>query len=378
MSRTALSLLAAAVLSLAGPLPASAQDSRKVAPHVDDRWLPASCSGCHAGHGVPSSPMLDASQKDVCARCHGTEADLNRSIEAGWVAADARPPLLGVPSSTVARHPVSATAFRDLEDSEVTCTSCHSPHREMVEPKNDGSPSGRKRLSPKSRNLFEHELCEGCHAEPSSPESPTWGVGRLLDGGNRSYHPVHTPSAQASPSVKPGLRGKEINCTDCHGSNDPTGPAGPHFSGVPFLLRFPYIARDGAPDSVDAYDLCYVCHDREVVFDPERSFPLHDRHVRGAMISCATCHDPHGALAFRALIRFGDGSSATPIEPSPSTKRLDFQSEAPGSGTCWLFCHGVDHGPKSYGQAAGPDVDPPGPPVRSPRPLPSKGGIRQK
>ena len=33
------------------------------------------CTGCHRGHGRSHSPMLGASQKEVCLTCHGTAGE---------------------------------------------------------------------------------------------------------------------------------------------------------------------------------------------------------------------------------------------------------------------------------------------------------------
>ena len=35
--------------------------------------------------------------------------------------------------------------------------------------------------------------------------------------------------------------------------------------------------------------------------------------------------------------------------PSTQEGRLEFQSEAPAPGACYLTCHGYDHGPEEYG-----------------------------
>ena len=60
------------------------------------------------------------------------------------------------------------------------------------------------------------------------------------------------------------------------------------------------------------------------------------------------CHDPHGATASRALIRFSEPTSITGVLPS-SSGLLEFQSDGAGAGGCYLTCHGVDHDPLGYG-----------------------------
>jgi hypothetical protein len=40
------------------------------------------------------------------------------------------------------------------------------------------------------------------------------------------------------------------------------------------------------------------------------------------------------------------------VSPSLATDRLLFESFGPGSGACYLTCHGRDHAPEAYGSAA--------------------------
>jgi hypothetical protein len=175
-------------------------------------------------------------------------------------------------------------------------------------------------------------------------------ISRLLDPGNPSYHPVEAPAAGTSPSGIDSLRGGQINCTDCHGNADPTGARGPHGSPVQYILLRSYNTIDG-PESEAAYALCYGCHDRQKVLD-SAAFPEHGEHIEKIGASCATCHNPHGSVINRALIRFGEETIVSGVAPSPSTGRLAFESTGPGSGACYLLCHGRDHGPATYGSAS--------------------------
>ena len=69
-------LLVLAVAAIAGPAVA-------VDPHVDPSIVTGSCAACHRGHGESRSPMLPASQQDVCLACHGTQTDLDRTVQEG-------------------------------------------------------------------------------------------------------------------------------------------------------------------------------------------------------------------------------------------------------------------------------------------------------
>jgi hypothetical protein len=51
----------------------------------------------------------------------------------------------------------------------------------------------------------------------------------------------------------------------------------------------------------------------------------------------------------RALIRFGEETNVSNVGPSMSAGILLFESMAPGSGSCYLTCHGTDHAGVGYG-----------------------------
>ncbi|NIM63433.1 MAG: hypothetical protein GTO30_17870, partial [Acidobacteria bacterium] len=176
-------------------------------------------------------------------------------------------------------------------------------------------------------------------------------------------------SMGAAESTRAALSGAEIECTDCHGNSDPSGPAGPHGSRVQFILTARYTTVDGSPESVAAYELCYTCHDRNLILD-STVFPEHRLHVEERRASCATCHNAHGSVNNRALIRFGEETILSGVSPSLSTGRLVFESDVAGSGTCYLTCHGWDHAPATYGAAS--------PSLETARPNPYPNAIRPR
>lgn len=317
-------------------------------PHMDPGLLPAGCPGCHRGHGASRSPMLPGPQTDLCLSCHESQARLEQRATRGEVALGNRATFLASALASPFIHPLSDRAFSRHEPGTVTCTSCHSPHRGLPPRAATARATGLRKTSPVDPNHFEHEMCETCHGgEGLSSPSPL-NISRLFNPNSRSYHPVKGPSPEHSPSVAPGLSGREINCTDCHGNSDPAGPRGPHGSAVRFILRAGYATTDGGSESAQAYALCYECHDRERVLDSP-VFPLHRRHVVDERASCATCHSPHGSIRNRALVRFGEETLPIGVAPSMQTGQLAFVSAGPGSGSCALTCHGSDHAPREYG-----------------------------
>jgi len=338
-----------AALTAAGSLLAGG-GARATNPHLDPGRVPGGCRACHEGHGAPGSPMLAAPQNEVCLACHDSRARADEQVRLGRLAPGADPPLLGATLSMPSTHPLTETAYSRHEPGAVTCSSCHSPHRRSTDPSRGARAPGPK-ISTRSPVRFEFELCESCHGSQGPATRSLLDSSRSFDPNNRSYHPVRAPSAERSPSLREGLAGSEISCTDCHDSSRADGPRGPHGSLYSPLLALGYRSSDGSPESSETYALCYSCHVRNRVLDGS-PFPLHRLHVVDQGASCATCHAAHGSIENRALIRFGEESTTGGVQPSLSTGRLAYESGTPGSGLCSLTCHGIDHAPLGYGPDA--------------------------
>lgn len=336
MSRTALILVAVAAIACAVP----AHGRGRTNPHLDGNLVRNGCAACHSGHGKAKSPMLGRAQQALCLGCHGSTVAGRDDL-----APDGKPAPIGALSAKASVHPMDTNAFSRDDPNAVVCTSCHSPHRSSPEARPD-KPNGVRFRAPNDPAQYENDLCLRCHGQASRSD-----IAAKVNSNNRSYHPLNGPAAERSQSVDAALTGKQVNCTDCHGNNDATGPRGPHASDVAGLLKRGYRQQDGAGESKAAFELCYSCHDRDALLT-RSPFPQHAKHIVEKEIACATCHDPHGALASRALIRIDADGGRGGISPSAKTGRLTFISDAPGSGACYLNCHGVEHGPKTYGGAA--------------------------
>jgi predicted CXXCH cytochrome family protein len=320
-------------------------------PHLDPSIVPGGCSACHAGHGESRSPMLPAPQVEVCLSCHGTQASREKQVSRRLLAPGAEPQQLSSALERPFVHPISEFAYSRHDPGAVTCTSCHSPHRStrQVEGIARTKSAHVQKRSTMDPSRMEFELCEGCHGGSGPGTRRELGVSARLNPRNRSYHPVEAPSREGAPSVLAQYRGREINCTDCHGASNRGDVRGPHGSSFRGLLRAAYSLVDGSEESESTYGLCYACHDRSMVLD-STVFPEHRGHVVEQQVACATCHEPHGSVENRAMIRFGDRTLPTAMSPSLETGRLAFESSSPGQGACYLTCHGYDHAPAFYGQ----------------------------
>lgn len=259
-----------------------------------------------------------------------------------------------------------------------------------------------------ARAAFEYQICFKCHADsankPQYTDGGNTGIGygrnpkrqtaqlnpsrfntRLAFSSLVSWHPVATPRGLSAgvggdvPSLRPNVAdangqplagrslsgGALISCTDCHNSDSgrnsaPTGgPAGPHGSNIVHLLEreYGFNVPPGSPGSIltpvpytsRGYALCDKCHDMNNSILQDQSFRYHNKHVVSVGASCSVCHDPHGVINGNIinnshLINF----DLSIVGPSVSTRLLRYDSTGSRTGTCYLTCHGKDHGPLSY------------------------------
>lgn len=334
------------VLACAIALASAAAARAQTSGHLRAGNLTRPCMACHRGHGVSGSPVLAKTGDELCVACHSAAARNDGAKKDFGIGPGANPP------------DVETELRKAYVHSAVRCLDCHSAHaaiRAASPVTGSGPGSGLRKGSPRRGFASEADLCLSCHGTRGPRGADVHDLAARFDPTNPSFHPVL--AAGRSQSV-PSLRGplgtaSLVNCTDCHGSDSPTAARGPHGSQNASLLRKPYAKADGQPESPATYGLCYECHDRDVVLKHD-DFPLHDKHVTGEKTACRICHDAHGSTGARALIRFNDAAVLTEVAPSRSGK-IAFASAGPGTGACWLTCHGKDHDPLGYG--AGSTLD---------------------
>lgn len=356
-------LLLAVITGFAG-----AGASGELPTHLDRQKVTAGCATCHYRFN-----FKNGGGPDMCLACHGDPskvAEKKNALPKEYSAPkDAKPLNVESEFSKTYRHPTFDVrgAHRSKELLPETdprairhadCVDCHNPH--LLRPsKKFAGISGKKIGNLVTAVTTEAELCYRCHAESANLPGRYSNKRLEFSVNNPSFHPVEGEGRNlAVVSLMKPYREKKlsasdistISCGDCHGSDSPEAPKGPHGSSYQYILVDNYSTRDNQPESAFAYALCYRCHSRSSILGNE-SFKYHSLHIQGAGgaaadgTSCYTCHNSHGSPDNKYLIRFN------PEVVSPNARgMLKFVEKGVSAfrGECYLSCHGVDHDPKRY------------------------------
>ncbi len=328
--------------------------------HLDRKNMPMGCASCHVGFDFSNG---GGSYK--CITCHGSAGAVTTSLQFRPVQAKD----VSKEFTKNYRHPSFSknnihNAREVLPEREPSiprhaeCADCHSPH--YVSSNNPyAGLKGKKTGNFNAPITKEYELCYLCHAESANLPVKSTNKRAEFSINNPSFHPVEGEGKNlAVISLMRPYREKKIEtndisvikCSDCHGSENPNSPRGPHGSKYQGLLVDNFDTGDNVVENAFTYALCYRCHKRSSIMGNE-SFPQHSRHIagernfKGGGTSCHTCHTSHGSVENRYLIRFNRD-----YVTENSAGKLKFVEKGTYSfhGECWLSCHGVDHNPKIY------------------------------
>ncbi|MFC1991957.1 cytochrome c3 family protein [Chloroflexota bacterium] len=283
-------------------------------PHNTYSSVTDKCAACHRLHTSIGPSMRNAwYEEDMCFTCHnstGASIDLQTIFTKQYkhdVAGQSGVHLFGESGSV-------AFANRHVE-----CEDCHNPHNSIpggatapsaqgpiegasgVEVDNGGSP-GAPTYTFERPVSYEYEVCFKCHSSYTANYTGT-DKGADFNTNNPSYHPVEGTGQNLGIMWEAFTDGSgwethdydttsnRTYCSDCHGSDNGSDPAGPHASNNQYILK----------DSGDA--LCYNCHKYEVYHDGDpgsrltggiRGRATHVFHVGTEALSCDSCHDVHG------------------------------------------------------------------------------------
>jgi predicted CXXCH cytochrome family protein len=365
------------------------------------------CVNCHVPHNAnPGGRLLRQTEEATCAACHGGQ-NLNPVLPN--VTSSFEASLFRHPVQLVGAHDPNENAFPLNSSRHSECADCHNPHAAQSGAVAQTPPASQPALTGASgvaatdgtavlrpaSNQF--EVCFKCHANSTNkPQSPSY-----FDYGRTPYRqtfptvadpynvrldfqsPVarHNVTQAARAGASPSLRtnmldlngsavgrslavGSYLYCTDCHNHDAAralggTAANGPHGSRYNHILerRYEFEPLPASPGASGGgvsyasglsgpYALCDKCHDVEnQLLNTDAVFGEHDRHVRRAQTSCATCHAPHGiqggtVLANSRLINFD-----TNIVGPDRQGRLMIDT---ATKTCFLRCHNKNHSGTSY------------------------------
>jgi predicted CXXCH cytochrome family protein len=331
--------------------------------HVDSHQLTDPCGSCHVGHGMDDEPMLAKSEERFCFQCHGSDEERANMQAAGRLVPGARLQDMRPEFNKLYSHPVERgaghnpdeklPAYTGAKTSHAECVDCHNPHQRVNQGKAmDFAVRGYTLTGQiQERALYEYNICLKCHTDISGADSGGRSIVRDFARSGRSQHPVtNGSSGRRQPSLADQMPGgTRMKCSDCHRSDDPSSPAGPHGSRNEFMLSGNYSREIYLDESPYAYEFCYRCHDRFSIMANE-SFPLHRQHIEGDPLtgrkgtSCFTCHTAHGSPLNPYLIEF----NLQAVQPADGTGRISFESFSEGTGNCTLKCHKYNHSPGSY------------------------------
>ncbi len=264
------------------------------------------CSSCHDSHSSDSAKFLRAEPPELCNSCH---TDMAEAVEANAVVHG--PVALGCDSC---HDPHNALAGKGLEvTGPELCTSCHADFAETLSAMADRHPL-----------LLEDKGCQGCH-DPHASENKMV----LLDSPRQLCLTCHAESIEATDGrmiedlsilaevdedddTEILLHGPLVSGT-CAGCHEPHGSEAPRF------LRKTYPDTFYSEYDLDAYDLCFSCHESKLATEASTASAtkfrdgeqnLHFVHVNQDRKGrkCGTCHPAHfstGPNFVRETVPFG-------------------------------------------------------------------------
>ena len=273
--------------------------SDAVPTHLDKSKMKGGCSTCHKTHGKRGTAMLNNTKEDQCFDCHSPRGR-HKDIYSVIIKPSSHPII------QTSRYHVNGESLPERDSSlprHVSCYDCHNVHRAESANPVEGVRGYSGRGAKIKRLVSEYELCYNCHSDSVNLSGNNISLDFITS--NASFHPVETYGKnRAVPSLTRGFSTSSIiQCSDCHGNDDSSGPKGPHGSVFAPILQDRY-ERNPGPESPSRYALCYQCHNRTSILDDE-SFQAHKAHIVFNQISCAQCHsNSHGSSLYSNLIDF--------------------------------------------------------------------------
>lgn len=245
------------------------------------------CIACHEPHTADYARILKTEGPDLCFMCHTDKAQTINNTE-----------FLHKPvseSCTKCHDPHSAPIRFMLEiTAPVLCYSCHTDKKKQI-----------SNVSVKHRAVEIEKSCLNCHDPHNS------NIARILTMESMDLCLTCHDREYKLPDGKVLMDMKEllVEHTDHHGpirQKDCSGCHNAHGDEFFRILRKPYPPKFYMPFSVENYALCFGCHEKTIVLDPETTKltnfrngreNLHFKHVnkpdKGR--TCRACHETHAS-----------------------------------------------------------------------------------
>ncbi|MBK7403608.1 MAG: hypothetical protein IPJ41_02975 [Phycisphaerales bacterium] len=246
--------------------------------HVHDP-VNGDCTQCHATHASDHPSQLIAEPADLCTSCH------QQQLETALTSSHKHSAVLEGRACLNCHQPhTSSHNWLQKDDPLAACLACHAESKQHAQETQDAKPDPYAPVFAKPNTS---------KADGSKPDQP--------QPGDDPTKPTIVHVATPAPDLGVGLpfnHGpvEDATCGECHGV---------HGAEHSRLLRFNYTENFVEPFSVDAYQLCFSCHDSRLVTERETtsatnfrngSRNLHAVHVNAAEgRSCRACHDTHSS-----------------------------------------------------------------------------------
>ncbi len=258
------------------------------------------CTACHSPHGSNEKAFLLAPLQQLCLGCHEDfAADMKKAVFIHSAINDL---------DCSACHQPHSSGFAGLlkEETSVSCFECHRNIEEKY-----------KRSLHKHAPLYSEHQCANCHLAHYSnyPSLLKWDDNDTCLHCHSTGDKKNAPQAAASQIAikdKKVIHApiKDSGCSACHDA---------HGSRFGALLNEPYPSAFYAGFKKDTYDLCFQCHDRELLTERDKttnfrngSQNLHNIHVADPRKgrTCKACHNLHASDGDKLInpdgIPFGD------------------------------------------------------------------------
>jgi predicted CXXCH cytochrome family protein len=267
--------------------------------HVHGPIAAGACDSCHSSHSSKFAKLLPAQGRDLCLSCHAemktqmaSAKFIHKAVEGNC--SDCHDPHASNYTMQIKKDPLTlcsschekqktaamnATFKHSVVTKEAACLNCHTAH--------GGDLAKLMRAEPV-------QVCMKCHEHDQKDAS-----GRVI----KNVAAVMDPAQVKHGPIRDG------NCAGCHNT---------HGSDVSRLLVKTYPAEFYQDFDVAKYDLCFSCHDRQLVQTEKTANltgfrngqrNLHFVHVnRDKGRNCRSCHQTHASgneLHVRDSVPFG-------------------------------------------------------------------------